>query len=153
MAEKNGSLGVLNEPKSQELLHSALMAHLAYNASDGTPRVMPIWFAWENGEVVICSIVVAMKLKSLVDGARVAIDIDEGGWPYHRLQLRGSVSTSDFPGIVPGYRETAVRYLGDQFGNMFMNQLEGFGIPMRRIAIKPDWVGLYNFETRNPGQS
>jgi hypothetical protein len=129
------------------------MVHLAYNASDGTPRVMPVWFAWENGEVIICTIIAAMKLKSLVDGARVALEIDEPNWPYHRLQLRGTVSTSDFPGIVPGYRETAIRYLGEQFGNMFIGQLEGFGIPMKRIAIKPDWVGLYNFETRNPGQS
>jgi hypothetical protein len=56
-----------------------------------------------------------------------------------------------FPGVVPGYRETAVRYLGDQFGNAFLDRFESFGVPMNRIAIKPDWVGLYNFETRHPG--
>jgi len=153
MPEKNGELGVLNEAKAQELLHSANMAHLAYIAPDGTPRVMPVWFGWENGEVIICSIIAAMKHKSLVDGARVAIDIDESGWPYHRLMLRGAVTSTTFPGIVPGYRETAIRYLGESFGSAFIGQLESFGIPMKRVAIKPDWVGLYNFETRNPGQS
>jgi hypothetical protein len=153
MPEKNGSVSVLDEPKSQELLHSTNMVHLAYNGPDGTPRVMPVWFAWENDEVVICSIIAAKKIKSLTNGTRVALEIDEPGWPYHRLQIRGEISTSTFPSIVPGYKDTAIRYLGDQFGSMFIGQLESFGIPMVRIAIKPDWVGLYNFETRNPGQS
>jgi hypothetical protein len=150
MSEKNGSVAVLNETKSQELLHAPLMAHIAYDASDGTPRVTPVWFAWEDGELIICSIVSSTKFKVLKDGARVAIDIDEAVWPYHRLGMRGSVAIKQFPGIPPGYRETAVRYLGDQFGNAFMDQLENFGVPMNRIAIKPDWVGLYNFEDRPP---
>lgn len=153
MPEKQGSLSLLDEPKAQELLHAPLMAHLAYVAGDGTPRVMPVWFAWEDGALIICSVVAALKLKALTDGARVAIDIDETGWPYHRLMLRGTVATTQFPGIVPGYRETAIRYLGEQFGTMFVGQLESIGIPMTRIAIRPDWAGLYNFETRNPGQS
>ncbi len=153
MAEKQGSIALLNDPKSQEILHAPIMAHLAYVASDGTPRVMPVWFAWEGGAVVICSVVVAMKLKSMTDGSRVAIEIDETRWPYHRLMLRGTVTTTQFPGVVPGYKETAIRYLGEQFGSMFVGQLEKIGIPMTRIAIKPDWVGLYNFESRNPGQS
>jgi hypothetical protein len=151
MPAKNGTLEVLDEPKSQELLHAPLMAHLAYNATDGTPRVTPVWFAWENDELVICSVVSSAKFKSLNNGSRVAIDINDGNWPYHRLQIRGSVSTTPFPGVVPGYRETAVRYLGAQFGNGFIDRFESFGVPMNRIAIKPDWVGLYNFEDRMPG--
>jgi hypothetical protein len=150
MPEKNGSLALLNEPKSQELLRSANMAHLAYNWTDGTPRVTPVWFAWENGELIIASIISSMKFKSLRDGARVAIDIDDSAWPYHRLSIRGAISITQFPGVIPGYRATAVRYLGEQFGNAFIDRFESFGVPMNRVALKPDWVGLYNFENRPP---
>jgi hypothetical protein len=153
MPEKQGSLALLNDPKAQELIHAPIMAHLAYVTSNGTPRVMPVWFAWEHGEVVICSVAVAKKLKLLTDGAQVAIDISEDHWPYHRLQLRGTVSTSSFPGVVPGYKDTATRYLGDPFGSRFVGQFEQMGMPMTRIAVRPDWVGLYDFESRNPGQS
>jgi len=131
------------------MLHTD-QAHLATCAMER--GVMPVWFAWK-GELIICSIIVAVKLKSLTDGARVAIDIDENTWPYHRLMLRGAVSTRQFPGVVPGYRDTAIRYLGEQFGNMFIDQFESMGMPMTRIAVKPDWAGLYNFESRNSGQS
>ena len=153
MPEKQGSLALLNESLAQELLHSAIMAHLAYVASDGTPRVMPLWFAWENGEVIFCSVAVAQKLKALTDGTRVAVEIDRDAWPYPRLLIRGTVSLSDFPGIVPGYRETAIRYVGEQGAGMFIGSMESMGMPMKRIAIKPDWVGLYDFEARFPGQS
>ena len=152
MSEKQGSLTLLHDPLSQELLNSPLMAHLAYVASDGTPRIMPIWFAWENGEVIFCSVVVAQKLKSLTDGTKISIDIDRPSWPYPRLLIRGTVSISQFPGVVPGYRETAIRYIGEQYGNMFIGAMESMGMPMTRIAVKPYWVGLYDFESRMPGQ-
>ena len=39
-----GDLGLLQHPVAQELLVSKIPARLAYIASDGTPRVLPIWF-------------------------------------------------------------------------------------------------------------
>ncbi len=152
MPEKQGSLTLLNDPLAKELLNAPLMAHLAYTVSDGTPRVMPIWFAWENGEMIICSVIVAKKLKSLGDGTKVAVEIDRSGWPYPRLLIRGTVSSQEFPGIVPGYRETAMRYLGPQIGGMFIDNMASMGMPMKRLAIKPEWVGVFDFEARYPGQ-
>jgi len=37
---------VLNDHIAQELLGSTELARLAYTWSDGTPRVVPIWFHW-----------------------------------------------------------------------------------------------------------
>jgi len=96
---------------------------------------------------------VAIKMKSVVDGAKVAITIDGSTWPYHVVMVRGTVCTSEFPGIVPGYRETAIRYLGEQNGTMFIGAIEGTGLPMKRIAVRPEWVGLLDFQTRWPGQN
>src|SRR5262249_26415767 len=135
-----------------DLLHSPLLAHLAYVAPDGTPRIMPIWFAWEYGEVVFCSVIVAMKLKTLRNGSKVSLAIDRPAWPYPRLLIRGTVSTTEYAGVVPGYRDTAIRYLGEQYGSMFVGAIDDMKMPMKRIAVKPTWVGLYDFESRMPGQ-
>ena len=153
MPEKQGSIALLNEPLAKDLLRSALLAHLAYVSTDGTPRVMPIWFAWENGQVIFCSVIVARKLKSMTDGSKVAITIDASTWPYPVLMIRGTVSTTEHPGIVPGYRETAIRYIGEENGNMFIGAIEGTGLPMKRIAVTPQWVGLLDFQQRWPGQT
>ena len=44
MSSKQGDLSLLNEPVAQELLQSTIPARLSYVWSDGTPRVVPIWF-------------------------------------------------------------------------------------------------------------
>ena len=55
MTLKQGDLALLNEPLAQELLHATIPARLAYVWSDGTPRVVPIWFQWTGQEIVMCS--------------------------------------------------------------------------------------------------
>lgn len=44
---------VLDDPVAQELLKSNLTAQLGYMALDGTPRVVPIWFEWTGGELIL----------------------------------------------------------------------------------------------------
>ncbi|MEP7190069.1 MAG: hypothetical protein ABI901_12830 [Roseiflexaceae bacterium] len=53
MATQQGSLALLDDPVAQQLLQSTLPARLAYNWSDGTPRLVPIWFHWNGKEVVL----------------------------------------------------------------------------------------------------
>jgi nitroimidazol reductase NimA-like FMN-containing flavoprotein (pyridoxamine 5'-phosphate oxidase superfamily) len=44
----------LNRPLSQEMLARDL-CRLAYVAKDGTPRSIPIAFAWNGKQAVMCS--------------------------------------------------------------------------------------------------
>ncbi len=39
-----GDLALLEHPVAQQLLASRELARLAYTWTDGTPRVVPIWF-------------------------------------------------------------------------------------------------------------
>jgi nitroimidazol reductase NimA-like FMN-containing flavoprotein (pyridoxamine 5'-phosphate oxidase superfamily) len=56
---------VLNDPLAQELLHSALLARLGYNGTDGPPRVIPIGYHWNGGQFVICTAEQAPKVRAL----------------------------------------------------------------------------------------
>ena len=60
---------VLNRPISQELLARDL-TRLAYVAKDGTPRNIPIGFAWNGAEIVMCTTKNAPKLTPLRDNQR-----------------------------------------------------------------------------------
>ena len=46
MADAGETLALLKDPLAQELLTSRKMAQLAYTWTDGSPRVVPIWFHW-----------------------------------------------------------------------------------------------------------
>ena len=53
MPVQQGDLSLLQHPVAQELLASKIPARLAYISTDGTPRVVPIWFHWDGRELVM----------------------------------------------------------------------------------------------------
>lgn len=71
-----GGPELLDDPIARELLMSTIPARFAYNWTDGTPRVLPIWFHWNGDEIVMATLPGAPKLKALKTGDRVAMTID-----------------------------------------------------------------------------
>ena len=90
MSVKQGDLSLLQHPAAQELLHSKIPARLAYVWTDGTPRVVPIWFHWNGREVVMGTPPRAPKLKALARNPKVSLTIDDNDFPHKVLLIRGS---------------------------------------------------------------
>ncbi len=83
----------LEHPGAQNLLVSATLLRLAYNGSDGFPRVIPIGFYWNGNQIVVCTAATAPKVKALSSRPNVAmtIDVRDGRWPgddRHLVWLR-----------------------------------------------------------------
>ena len=150
MPVEQGTLSLLQHPISQELLHSKIPARLAYNATDGTPRVVPIWFHWNGREIVMGTPSKAPKLKSLAKNSKVALTIDGNDFPNKVLMIRGTARLENVDGIVPEYVAASERYFGPEQGRAWVKRLEGMISKMVRITITPEWVGLLDFETRFP---
>ena len=150
MPTKQGDITILNNPIAQELLHSKVPARLAYVWPDGTPRVIPIWFHWNGQEIVMGTPLNAPKVKALDEGSKVALTIDTDTWPHKVLQIRGTVSIETVDGVVPGYALAAERYLGAEGGKGWVEQAKALFPQMTRIVVRPDWVGLLDFEQRFP---
>jgi hypothetical protein len=150
MPVKQGSLELLQHPASQELLRSTIPARLAYVWTDGTPRVIPIWFHWNGREIVLASPAKAPKLKALAKNPKVALTIDNNTFPHKVLLVRGAARLEPVSGIVPEYALAADRYFGDQQGKAWVAQLASMIRDMVRITVTPQWVGLLDFETRFP---
>jgi hypothetical protein len=150
MTTKQGSLALLDDPVAQKLLQSTLPARLAYSWSDGTPRVVPIWFHWNGKEIVLGTFPDSPKMKVLKEGTKVALSIDSDSMPYKVLLIRGSVHIDSVEGIAPEYRASGQRVLGEEQGQAFMNQVQPIIPQMARIFIRPEWVAIQDFESRFP---
>jgi hypothetical protein len=150
MTLKQGDLALLNEPLAQELLHAAIPARLAYVWTDGTPRVVPIWFHWTGAEIVLCSPPNAPKMKVLADGAQVALTIDYEAWPARELLIRGTSRSAVIDGEVPEYAAMTERYLGEEASKAWRAQYAQMFPKPIRIAIQPEWVGLVDVQSRLP---
>ena len=147
---EQGAVQLLSDEVAQQLLASTLPARLAYVWKDGTPRVIPIWFHWTGGELVFGTPPGAPKLKALSSGDKVAVSIDSDTWPYHVLMVRGEASVEMVDGVAVEYAAAASRYMGEDQGRAWCDQLAGRFPRMARIAIRPEWVGILDFETRFP---
>jgi PPOX class probable F420-dependent enzyme len=145
---QQGSLELLNDPVASALLDSVNPARLAYTWTDGSPRVVPIWFHWTGDQFILGSPPKAPKLKALAADPRVALTIDDNAWPYKVLVIRGRADVELAGDVSPEYEMAATRYFGPEQGPAWVASLRGK--PMARIAVTPDWVGILDFETRFP---
>jgi hypothetical protein len=150
MTIQQGDLALLHDPISVELLQSKIPARFAYVWTDGTPRVVPIWFHWNGKEVVLATPPKAPKLKALAKNPNVSLTIDNNEFPHKVLLIRGTAHLQPADDIVPEYALAAERYFGPKQGQEWVKQLRGMISGMVRIAVSPEWVGLLDFKTRFP---
>ena len=147
---QQGDLALLQHLASQELLQSEIPARLAYVWTDGSPRVVPIWFHWNGKQIVMATPPKAPKLKALRKNPKVSLTIDDNTFPHKVLLIRGTAQLEPFDGIVPEYIAAADRYFGPQHGQAWVSQLRTMISSMVRIVVTPEWVGLLDFQQRSP---
>ena len=150
MPVKQGSIELLEQPASKELLQSNIPARLAYIWTDGTPRVVPIWFHWNGKAFVLGTPPKAPKVRALTKNPKVALTVDDNTFPHKVLLVRGTAELETMKGVVPEYALAAERYFGQQQGKSWVAQLASMAQNMVRITIAPEWVGLLDFQTRFP---
>jgi hypothetical protein len=141
---------VLNRPMSQELLARDL-TRLAYVAKDGTPRNVPIGFAWNGSEIVMCTATNAPKLTALRHNPAVALTIDTEVHPPKLLLIRGRAELDYVDGIPEEYLEMNGSYeMTSEQRVEWEAEVRSLYDGMVRIVVTPTWAKLIDFETTLP---
>lgn len=142
---------ILDRPISQELLARDL-TRLAYVAKDGTPRTIPIAFAWNGSTVVMCTSKNAPKLHSLRANPDVALTIDTEVHPPSILLIRGRAELDHTDGIPDEYLQQTSSYemTAEQRVEWEKEIRSLYADGMVRIVVTPTWVKLIDFETTLP---
>jgi hypothetical protein len=142
---------VLNRPISQELLARDL-ARVAYVAKDGTPRNVPIGFAWNGSEIVMCTSRDAPKLHSLRENPTVALTIDTEAHPPKILLIRGRAELDFVDGIPDEYLQATSTYemTPEQRVEWEAEVRSLYRDGMVRIVVAPTWAKLIDFESTLP---
>ncbi len=94
---------VLASPVAKRLLEGDELARLAYVATDGTPRVIPMGFFFDGQRLVVCTATNAAKVKALKANNKVALTIDTTSHPPNILLVRGTASLETVDGIPDEY--------------------------------------------------
>jgi PPOX class probable F420-dependent enzyme len=150
MTLPQGDVRLLDTDLARELLASTELARMAYVAKDGTPRVFPMMFKWDGEELVFATFEGAQKIRALRARPDVAVTIDRPGPPSEILLLRGRAEVTEVDGLVPEYVWIHHHYYGPEQGARNIAGVEQMGLRMARVAVRPAWVGLIDFQTRMP---
>jgi PPOX class probable F420-dependent enzyme len=97
-----------------DLLERPLFAHFATVAADGSPRVNPMWFLWDDaaGVLKLTHTNQRHNYRNLQRNPRVAFSIADPDNQYRYLQLRGEVVSVE-PDPTGGFYSTLQqRYRG-----------------------------------------
>ena len=157
MTLAQGDLRLLDTEPAKRLLTSTIPARYAYTALDGTPRIVASWFVWTGEELVLPTFISAphvshttYRVRALRANRDIAISIDTESFPPHVLSIRGEAEISEVDGIAAEYAAAAHRYLGSEEATGYLAQIDQPGTRMARIAVRPTWVALMDFQTRMP---
>jgi hypothetical protein len=141
---------VLNQPISQELLARDL-TRLAYVATDGTPRSIPIGFIWNGSAIVMCTAKNAAKVSALRHSPAVALTIDTEVHPPRILLIRGRAELEVVDGIPDEYLEMNGSYtMTPEQRVEWEAEVRSLYDGMVRIVVVPTWAKLIDFETTLP---
>jgi hypothetical protein len=137
----------LSQPDAQELLRSATLARLAYNGSDGFPRVIPIGFHWNGSQIVICTATTSPKVRAISARPNVAVTIDVGDTPAEAkaLLVRGVAALDTVEGVPHEFLAGSTKALDAENAAEFERQVRSTYERMVRIAIEPQWARFYDF--------
>jgi hypothetical protein len=157
MTLEQGDLRLLETDLAQRLLSSTIPARYAYTALDGTPRIVASWYAWTGEELVLPTFIsaphvshAAYRVRALRANPGVAVSIDTESSPPQVLSLRGNAEITEVDGIPAEYAEAARRFLGGEQAAGYLAQIDQPGTRMARIAVRPAWVALMDFQSRLP---
>jgi len=147
---RNEITEVLTRPISQELLARDI-ARLAYVAKDGTPRSVPIAFAWNGTTILMCTAKNAPKLRALSHNPMVALTIDTEVHPPKILLIRGRVELDVVDGIPQEYLQMNGSYqMTAEQRTEWEAEVRSLYDGMVRIVLTPTWAKLIDFETTLP---
>jgi hypothetical protein len=150
IVQPNEIAEVLNRPMSRQLLARDL-TRLAYVAKDGTPRTIPIAFAWNGSEIVMCTAKNAPKLPALRNNPTVALTIDTEVHPPKILLIRGRAELDVVDGIPDEYLKPTSSYeMTPEQRVEWESGVRSLYDGMVRIVVTPTWAKLIDFETTLP---
>jgi PPOX class probable F420-dependent enzyme len=97
-----------------DLLERPLFAHFATVARDGTPRVNPMWFLWDNdaGVLKLTHTNERHNFRNLRNNPNVAFSIVDPDDQYRYMQLRGVVDNVEDDPTGAFYQTLQQRYRG-----------------------------------------
>lgn len=108
----------MNEKKKEALLEEANIIVFTSLDAQGRPHSTPVWYLYDNGEIIISVGKDEQKHKNVLRNPNVSVVIDRRQMPYYAVMIYGTAEIG--PALSQEDRlRLAVRYLGADLGQRY----------------------------------
>ncbi len=104
---------LLNSPIARDLLEARLIANLATLNADGTIHLVPMWFLWEDGAVLMPTSGASRKARNAARDPQASVMVDDsrGGFDICGITMTGRVEVERGAGVADAIRRAHLKYL------------------------------------------
>jgi len=145
----NPVLDFVDDPVVEKLLQGPYLARLAYIGLDDRPRVVPIWYAYLDGEFIMVTGPKADKVAAIEANSAVALTIDSDKPPYSVLLVDGDATVETTEGMAEEYPDIVQRYLAGA-AEAYLSGMRERVREQRRIRVVPRSWRVLDFVKRYP---
>jgi len=121
------------------------IARIATVSTDGSPSVVPVWFLYRNGSIVITPRKYSEFWANIQNDPRVAVTIDEEQGVYRKVLVEGKAEIlyglghdDEWRDI---YRGITMRYVDEESGDYYLTETHDqpralIGVPMDSSRVR-----------------
>jgi PPOX class probable F420-dependent enzyme len=99
-------------------LREANIAVLSTVGPGGRPHAVPLWYVYEDGEIIIWVAAGSQKHRNIERNPEIAVTVDRRTPPYYAVMAQGRAAIGPPPSPELKAR-IAARYLGDERGRQY----------------------------------
>jgi len=114
-----------------EFLSGVHVGILSIARNDKGPLALPIWYLYDNGDVVISMGADSLKARLLGRAGRASMTVQDEKPPYRYVMVEGPVTLQE-PDL--DLSTLAVRYLGPELGAQYSSQSDSGDSVMVRLT-------------------
>lgn len=111
-------------PSPADFLREANVAILATVDGRGRPHAAPVWYLYENGEILVSTGRGSQKHRNIAGNAEVTVVVDRRTLPYYAVMAQGRAEIGQ-PLSPEDRMRLAVRYLGEDLGRRYVERTSG----------------------------
>jgi PPOX class probable F420-dependent enzyme len=111
-------------PAPEDFLREPNVAILATVDARGRPHAAPVWYLYEDSDILISTGRGSQKHRNIAANAEVTVVVDRRTLPYYAVMIHGAAEIGS-PLSSQDRLRLAVRYLGEDLGRRYVERTSG----------------------------
>jgi nitroimidazol reductase NimA-like FMN-containing flavoprotein (pyridoxamine 5'-phosphate oxidase superfamily) len=111
----------MSRPEREEFLAAVHVGVLSVAEVSRAPLTVPVWYSYAPGGVVsVITGSASRKARLIAAAGRVSLCAQSEAAPYKYVSVEGPVTSTQAPVDADEARDMAYRYLGQEFGDLYL---------------------------------